>query len=251
MPDPDIFGTTPQNPTEPQSPVQTDPLVEKLMQIKNEKGEPKYKDVFVALDALAASQQFIPTLLTEKQQIEQENAELKKRLEEMGNVQDLIQQFSKPSEPQNIPPTNPNAPVVNEETITKTVQTILESREADRQREQNLKAVIDTVVNAYGDQAGAHINKRATELNISTDQLREMARTSPQVALELLQAKGKTTVVLPSQSSIIPPTSVPDGNEYPTYERGVARGGMSNKELAERWRASTKFTNKRIGLETS
>ena len=141
--------------------------------------------------------------------------------------------------------------MVNEEKLVKTVQTILETREADRLQDQNLKAVIDTVVNTYGDQAGAHIQKRATELNISTDQLRDMAKTSPQVALELLQVKSKPSVVVPSRSSVIPPTSVPDSNEYPTYERGVARGGLSNKELAERWRASTKFTNKRLGLETN
>lgn len=245
MSDKDIFGTD----TTP--PVNTDPFADKLLQIKNENGEPKYKDVATALDALVASQQFIPTLLTEKQQIEAELAETKQRLQERDTMEDLFKKLeTATSTPHKTPETNPSSTVVNEETLAKTVQSILDTREADRQREQNLKSVIDAVVKTYGDQAGAHIQKRATELGITTNQLRDMASNSPSVVVELLAIKSKP-VVVPSQSSLIPPTQVPDGNEYPTYERGVARGGLSNKELASRWRESTKYTNKRLGLETS
>ena len=49
-----------------------------LGSIKNERGEPKYKDVQTALDALKHSQDFIPQLKIEKEQLEIKLANLDK-----------------------------------------------------------------------------------------------------------------------------------------------------------------------------
>lgn len=250
MSDQDIFANQTNSQETPETSQTPDPIMTKLFQIRNENGDPKYKTVEAALDALAASQQFIPTLLSEKQQMQTQLEDATKKLQELGTVDDLLKRMgSQPSKSGEEPKTNDSTPMT-EETLTKIVQKVLDTRDVDHKRDQNLKTVIDAVVKTYGDQAGAHIQKRATEMGVTPDHLRDLARSTPSMALELLIPKTKS-VVAPSQSSIIPPTQVPTGNEYPTYERGAARGGMSNKELAERWRKSAEYTNKRLGVETS
>lgn len=246
MSDPDIF--TAEKATE-EKPLHSElPLADKLAGIKNENGEQKYKDVESALDALKASQEFIPTLLREKAEIAAEKTRLEKQLQEIGSVQDLIKNFSPNSAPPDKSTTPETTTVVSEETIVKTVQSALQAQQENQRREANLKSVVETVTKQFGAQAGAHIQKRATELGLSTDSLKEMASTSPSAALELLVPKTKS-VVTPSQSSIIPPLNASHQDAYPTYEKGVTQGGLSNKELAERWRKSADYTNKRIGLD--
>lgn len=248
MSDQDIFNTQNDSQETPETSQTPDPIMTKLLQIRNENGDPKYKTVEAALDALAASQQFIPTLLSEKQQMQTQLENATKKLQELGTVDDLLKRMgSQPSKSGEESKTTDSTPMT-EETLTKIVQKVLDTRDVDHKRDQNLKTVIDAVVKTYGDQAGSHIQKRATEMGVTPDHLRDLAKTTPSMALELLLPKQKS-VVAPSQSSIIPPTQIPDGNEYPTYERGAARGGLSNKELGERWRKSAAYTNKRLGVE--
>lgn len=251
MSDQDIFTSQTQNPLEATPPVvSTDPFADKLNQIKNDRGEPKYKDVATALDALVASQNFISTLTLEKQTIAQENAQYKQKLEEIGNIEDLIKRVNPTAVPPS-PAVTPASPqVVSEEVIVNAVQGILSQREKQQAQSANLNAVISAVTKQYGDQAGAHIRQRAAELGTTTDALREMAAQSPVVALELLIGKSKGTVT-PSLSQNVPPREIPNTNEYPKHERGAARGGLTNKELVSRWKQSVDYTNKRIGLETN
>ena len=51
----------------PPTPSSNDQLANLLTGIKNERGEPKYKDVQTALEALRHSQEYIPTLKQEKE----------------------------------------------------------------------------------------------------------------------------------------------------------------------------------------
>lgn len=249
MSDQDIFSQPNSNPVATPPVVSADPFADLLSSIRNENGEPKYKDVQTALQALQASQQFISTLKTEKQSIEQENAQLKKSLEEIGSVDDLIKRLN-PSAPQTPAPTPASPTVVSEEVIVQKVEDILSQREKERLQRSNLEAVVGAVTKQFGEQSAAHITKRAAELGTTTDALKALAANSPAMALELLLGKSKQ-VVNPSLSQNVPPHTVPADNEYPKYERGVARGGMTNKELVDRWKQSVNYTNKRIGLETN
>lgn len=249
MPDQDIFNQ--QNPGTP--PDVTDPFADKLAGIKNEQGLPKYKDVGTALDALASSQQFISQLLLEKKAKEEEAENLRKQLEQVGSIEDLIKRVAPPpTEPKPVVPTSPPAPaVVSEETIARTVQNALVQQQKAAAEEANMNSVIETVVKQFGDQAGAQIQKRAMELGTTTEHLRNLARTSPAMALELIVGKQARPNQTTPKGQVVPPHTVPDTNEYPKYERGVARGGLTNKELGERWAASKHYTNKRLGLDTN
>lgn len=251
MSDQDIFNQEQPKPNaETLPPVQEDLFGDKLNKIVNENGLPKYKDVNTALDALIASQQFISTLTTEKKSMQEENELLKQKLEEIGDVEDLINRVRPNADTPPKVETKTAPSVVSEEVIANTVQDILSKREREASQNTNLNTVISAVTKQYGDQAGAHIRKRAEELGTTTDALRAMAMTQPHVAMEVLVGKTSKSVT-PSRSQTVPPHVVPNDNEYPEVKRGVARGGYSNKELAEVWNKSKEYTNKRIGLENS
>jgi hypothetical protein len=95
-----------------------------------------------------------------------------------------------------------------------------------------------------------HISQKAKELNTTPAALKELAKTNPTMALTLLSAGSVKSVSLPSQSSVIKPITPNVDNPRPVVERGAARGGFSNKELAEMFNKSKAFTNKRLGLES-
>lgn len=101
MSDKDLF----EEPKEPEQPKntevtpsepQTDPFADKLQEIRNESGEPKYRDVPTALDALKNSQQFIEQLKQEKRELEEKYNKTQSELERMGAIEEYVEKL-KPS----------------------------------------------------------------------------------------------------------------------------------------------------------
>ena len=87
-----IFGNTPNTDTNP-NPAGSNPatapqddVATMLQAIKNERGEPKYRDLSTALSALQASQEFIPTL---KSQYETEKAEAQRLREDNARLKTI------------------------------------------------------------------------------------------------------------------------------------------------------------------
>lgn len=223
------------------------PIVDKLMAIKNEKGEQKYKSVEDALDALAASQQFIPTLLAEKKAVQDAldatNAELAKR----DTLEDFVQKLKPTATPQ--PPSatpNPDAGM-SEEKIVQLLESALTGREQAAQAQRNLDTVVNSLQEKHGDKAVEFIKQKATELNTTPAALKELAKSNPTMALTLLGGAVTKPNASPSQPSL---TGNPAPASSPQLATGLAKGGYSNKELAEAFRASKAETNKRLGLET-
>lgn len=246
--------TTPQESTPPTTPVntQTDPFVDKLMAIKNEKGEPKYKSVDDALVALANSQQFIETLKAEKRTIEEQLHAEKAERQRLGNIDDFVQKLNPNAKPNQPPETPAKENGLSEERVAQLLEAQLQKREYDSLMQRNLETVIGQLKEAYGDQATDHIRKRASELNTTPAALKDLARSNPLVAMTLLGGASAKPSPHPSQPSLVKPSiNATDPNPRPVVEqgKGATRGGLSNKELAERFKQSKAFTNKRIGLE--
>lgn len=256
MSDQDIFdGAKPQdNNTNPDpaktSPTpQSDPFVDKLMEIKNENGEPKYKTVESALEALKASQQFIETLKTEKQSTLTELEKAKAELAKMGNIDDFVKRISPNAEPEPTKPTSEKSQSLSEEEITRLLESALSKRESESRAKQNLDSVIGEVSKAHGDKAASVIAQRAKELQTTPEALRELAKTNPTMALTLLNVKAQAPVQ-PSRSTTIPPLQSTDDNPAPVFEKSAARGGLSNRELVNRWRQVKDYTYKNLNVET-
>ena len=234
-------AVTPANP-------QSNPFVDKLMAIRNEKGEPKYKSVEDALDALAASQQFIETLKTEKRTVQEQldaaSAELAKR----DTLEDFVQKL-KPTATPAAPTETPTPDAgMSEEKVTQLLETTLEKRERQAVEQRNLETVVGSLQEKHGDKAVEFIKQRANELQTTPAALKELAKANPTMALTLLGGDGKKVSASPSQPSLV--GSPPNPNPVAPQKSGLARGGYSNKELAEAFKASRAETNKRLGLET-
>lgn len=139
----DIFGNEPKpnqtNPGDPGTPP-SDPFADKLAGIKNENGEQKYKDLNTALEALSASQQFIPQLQNENAELKKQMEEMDAKLKQMGNIEDFVNRVS-PNQPAT-PPAEPATPVqpqgLGEEEIAKLLDQRLDQRNQTQREPREL-----------------------------------------------------------------------------------------------------------------
>ena len=84
-----------QGSTQNQTPTQgDDALTTKLAAIVNEEGKQKYADVNTALDALKASQEFIPSLKNQVTEQEKEIATLREQVAKQAGFSEALQQFA-------------------------------------------------------------------------------------------------------------------------------------------------------------
>jgi hypothetical protein len=254
MSDQTVFDDTTKPIIPPTTPVttQTDPFVDKLMLIKNEKGEPKYKTVDDALVALYNSQEFIETLKTEKRQLEEQFQIVKAEKDKLGSIDDFVQRLNPNAKPTQPPATPAKEDGLSEERVAQLLETTLQKREREALMQQNLNTVVGQLAQTHGDKTKDFIRKRAEELSTTPAALKELAMSNPTMAMTLLSGASIKQAPTPSQPSIVKPSQdLTDPNPRPLAEqgKGITRGGLSNKELAERFKKSKEFTNKRIGLE--
>ena len=94
MSDQTIFGDKQEETPATPGNTQTDPFADKLQEIRNENGEPKYKDVETALSALKASQDYIKQLKGENQSWEEKYQSVKEELEKMGSIDDFVNRIT-------------------------------------------------------------------------------------------------------------------------------------------------------------
>lgn len=227
-----------------------DPLADLLASIKNDKGEPKYKDVQAALAALKESQEFIPTLLTEKSQVQKELEQAREELTKRQTLEELTEALkSKPQqkEPVETPQGKPDGVGVAD--IDKLLEQKLAQRDQVATQSSNLKSVVDQVTAKYGDKASEHIRKIAESVGSTVDELKNIASTNPKLALRLLDVNGSTPAPNSVSSTRNGTREISEDNPMPTFERGAARGGLTDRQLRDRWREVAKYTNKRIGVE--
>lgn len=248
MSDQDPFNQT-QNSTDG-NPVttQNDPFADQLSSIKNENGEQKYKDVDTALKALQESQQFIKQLKDEKSAVEAKLNEANTELTKMGSIDDFVNKLSPNTEPKADPATPANVEGLSAEKVAEMLDQRMAQQAQSAAEESNFKRVVEALSSVHGDKTAEHIKTKADELGTTPAALKDMAKTNPTMALAILGgAGGKSTA--PSQSTTIPPMKPSDDNPMPKHERGIARGGLTNKELLERFRESKAYTNKKHGWE--
>lgn len=244
-----------QEPT-PQESNSDDPMKDLLGSIKNEQGEQKYKDVETALKALQESQtKFIPTLLQEKKELEQRLGETAEELTKRKTLEELTEALKAQPKPQEEPtaatPAEPAQRVANPEVdLDKLLETKLAERESKSQEAKNYSSVVNEITSKYGDKATEHIQNTAARLDTTVQELESLSRKNPKLALSLLTT-GSAQSPKPSTSSTFAPRQESDNNPLPSFEKGAARGGMTQKELSARWSEVGEYTRKRLGVEGS
>lgn len=170
-----------------------------LTSILNEKGEPKYKSVDDALNALVHSQKFIP-------QLQEENSALKAQLEkliqernDLMNIESTLADLVNKQEDTG----NTNQQTQSEQVdMEELVRQQIKAYEESKKQEQNKLTVAKSLQETFGEKAQEVFSSKAQELGISPQELEALAMKSPALVLNAL---GVSETVAHKQTNVAPP----------------------------------------------
>ena len=211
-----------------QQPQSGDIYSDQLKNILAEDGRQKYDSVDKALEALAHSQSFIPTLQAKTQAQEEELTQLREALAKSKGVQEVVDSLSQHQ--QQGQEGNPSETRFGEEEVARLLEETLEKRSKEQQRVANSNKVNDTLTATYGDKAIEVVQAKAKELNTTPSELGKLAEQNPDLVLSLFGSKAKSPSAMTSsfQSSLTPKPAEPLGRP----EKSLLSGATS-KEQAE------------------
>lgn len=131
--------------------------------------------------------------------IEEENADLRKKVDEYMEALAKTQELKEP-EPAKPENTEPKTPGISAEEIAKIVQAQLAERETASTAEKNINAVKATMLERYGNQQSANeeFAQKAKEMGLTTDEALDLAKRSPKVVLSWF---GDVSTPTPSHST--------------------------------------------------
>lgn len=180
----DNSGAPPQN-TPPQAGGNAsgqDELVTLLSSIKNERGEPKYKSVQDALNALKHSQEYIPSLKQTKEELEQKLNDAMAKIAKMDQLEQTVQQLTQRQEEQG----NNQPQVFDEGKIAELVTRTLSKTQQEAVAKQNQLAVVNKLKEVYGDKAEEVFYGKASELGLTIAEFNALAAKTPKAVLNLV-----------------------------------------------------------------
>lgn len=199
----DVFKPQEQSPP----PVDVNDL---LASIKNENGEPKYRSTEDALKALANSQAFIPQLLSEKKQLEDEMKLLREQANKAASLDEVIEKLRTAGVEQKKPEdvTHPSGGL-SEEAVANLVKKALEDREMSVKSKSNFERVNGELVKKFGqEKAQEVVSKKAAELGMTSEELGALAQSKPDLVLALF-GDQKPKPAQPTTSSVNLPFNPP------------------------------------------
>lgn len=196
-----------------------------LLSIKNEAGEPKYKTVEDALKALAHSQAFIPTLLSEKQRQEQELEQLREQVKKASSIDEVLKKLTANDEPPK--DTTPPAGGLSADAVAELVRKELVSLEQNNQAKKNAALVQDTLTKKFGEKTKEVVAAKAAQLRTTPEKLGALATENPDLVLELFGAVKN--VVTPTTSSVSIPNA-PKPTTVAPPAKSVLSGATSREQ---------------------
>lgn len=211
-----------------------DELTTLLASIKNEDGQPKYKDIPTALKSLAASQDYIKQLKSDIEQRDNQLTSVQSQLQEATTVEDFVNRLTtQQQEPSEQPTEQPSAPEGNgfDEAL---IEEYLAKREAKASQEKNITAVRNAIATAYGDEADAKLQAKAAELGMSLNDISELATRSSTAAIKLLGLDSTTTATKPNTNGTINSTAfqrAPEPQQAQKTAPSMLRGATSQQSI--------------------
>lgn len=228
-----IFGGKPDPAvnTENQNNSSNDPLADLLSSIKNEKGEQKYKSVADALVGLQNAQNFIQTLRTEKEQLASELNQVKPVADKVVQLENTVQELL------NKGVQSANTPAgLTEEQIAQQVERTLTQREQKIIATNNTQFVVDTLKEAFGNEAETTFYSRAEELGLSKAEINQLAARTPKAVLKMLGIEDKQA---PRKGTPVNTSTVNTAGLEPNKQTNIGRNtkrvtvGATTHELHE------------------
>lgn len=247
----DQENTTQEPVQEEVSPVQPESaFADQLAAIRNERGEPKYKDLPTALEALKHSQEFIPQLKSEKERLEQELDQLREELSKRSTVEEVMEKLTATGVKQETQPQE--VPQISQEDIIKLLEQVVPNyitqREEQTKAQQNILTVDKSLKEAFGEKVQEVVLRRSQELGVSPKELEQLSAKSPQMVLQLFDLKPQAKVKPTTSSVNIPPINQPQqGLQKPAKS---LLSGASSKEQAEYMRQVREQVYARHGVQS-
>lgn len=247
MSDQNIFNAGTQNPAPsgdatPQPGQTPQPFADLLGSIKNERGEPKYKDVQTALEALRHSQEFIPQLKQDKEATEARLAALSAEVERLKNIEQSITQLTQQQQAK--PPTA--APAIAEDVVANLVNQTLTQRELAAKKAANINSVTTALTQKLGGEADKEFYKKAEELGMTAEQMNNLAAQSPTAVLKLFGLEGSKPQSIPSsspQSSVNTAGLQPQQHSYVGRNSNTVSVGATTQDLMAETQNSKKLVD--------
>lgn len=191
-------ATQPQSTPANQGGTGNDQLVNLLAAIKNPDGQPKYRTVEDALNALKHAQEFIPTL---QNQVAQRDTELATARAEAARIAELENTLKTLTEQRNTPSTP--ASTISESRIAELVQSQLAQVQQQQSKAENQRSVADKLAQTFGAKAEEVYNAKAAENGMTVAEFNELAARTPKAVLKLVGITGEPTPnANPTPSSI-------------------------------------------------
>jgi vacuolar-type H+-ATPase subunit I/STV1 len=208
------------------------PFADLLGQIKDGDRQ-KYSTVEDALKAIPNAQNHIKTL-------EQENQELKAKMEKVESLEKLYAKLEEKATSQANQPQG--GEVFDESKLTQLLESTLSKREQEQMAQKNVNSVIEAFKTKYGDKAEEVYNSVANEAGIDGDTLRSLAARSPKAVLKLAGIDSKQKSGQPAATtSQFRTEGLQAAKDRP--QPRVAMVGHNTEDLVSAWRATAPVEN--------
>jgi DNA-binding CsgD family transcriptional regulator len=218
---------------------------DQLAVIKNERGEPKYKDLPTALDALRSSQEYIPQLKQDNESLRAELEQLKAQVSQHSNLEETIERLTS----QRQQPTQEGNGLTPEQ-VQEMLEQSLTQRETAQSAKLNAQKVEQAITQKYGDKTRDVVAQRAKELGISPAKLGSLASESPDMVLALFNVKQTSSQGHPSSSSVsIPPINPSKSSEVGRPEKSLLSGAKYSDQR-DYMKKVTQSVHDRLGVKS-
>jgi hypothetical protein len=227
MSDQDIFSGQSTNTDTPTESFNPDTLLDS---IKNDSGQRKYANLEEALKALQHSQEYIPTLKTQLTEKEQRLAELQQEQAKINRLEELVEQLAATQQQGGGGSPSPS-PTLDQQAVVSLVQQTLSQTKQQEVAEANSSVVAKALVEKFGDKAAEVATQKAAELGIQPIELKELAKKSPALVLNLFETQQKTTPNFSTSSVRVPPVNAPTLDIKPP-EKSLLSGANAKEQAA-------------------
>lgn len=179
----------------PQSSASTSPFDTMLSEIRNDRGEPKYRSVEDGLTALKHSQAHILSLTSDRQKLEAELVTLRAKTDSIDELKATVEKLTqRSSEPQQ------KETQLNEEALANLVDSRLSFQQAQAAKLDNQKSVAGKLQEVYGDKARDLFYEKASQLGFSADEFEALSAKSPKAILTMFNINGDGALKQPNKS---------------------------------------------------
>lgn len=230
-----------------QQPASSDSVfADQLASIKNERGEPKYKDLPTALEALKHSQDYIPNLKQENETLKETVERLEREAQERKNLEESIERLTS----QQQQPAPQEYQGLTEEQVAGLLEQRLVQREQEQKAQSNSQQVEQAIVQRYGDKAREVVAAKAQEYDMSPAEMQTWAQKNPKAVLALFDVKSSPQGKSYTSSSVNIPPNRPAQDEPLAPPAKSLLSGATTKEITEYMAKVRDEVNKRLGVES-